>query len=244
MRRYLLSRTPNPTTDVASACTTPYSFGWQLVYRYLTATGVEVGVRDREWMFGSVVAKRLRPRSGGYQRLDARGNQLLLNYRNLADSHPIASQLTVREVLEGGAGFTREAVADRVVLIGRTDSPDRDWYVTPHGRMQGVFVHAHLISQLLSAVEDGRPLIWVLPGWGDGLVVLLCGALGGASFAVLKGVPSQLLGVGMAVLVVYGGCWWGLLKGGWLPLVPAALGLVGTGVSVVGYGVYRRQTDE
>jgi CHASE2 domain-containing sensor protein len=43
--------------------------------------------------------------------------------------------------------------------------------ILPYGRRRGLEVHAHLVSQMLSAVQDGRPLIWWLPQWGDALWV-------------------------------------------------------------------------
>ena len=244
VRRYLLSRTPNPIANESSTCTTPYSFALQLIYQYFEAEGVEVRVRDNEWVFGSVVTERLRSRSGGYQKLDARGNQLPIRFRNVADPQVIASRLTVRDVLEGSANFHRKVVEDRVVLIGRTDSPDRDWYVTPHGRMQGLYVHAHVVSQILSAVEDGRPLFWYFPWLVDGILVVICAVVGGVIFGSLNSMPQRLLVVGISVFTIYGVCWVALTKGGWLPLVPSALGLTASGAGLVVYSTYLKKDDE
>jgi CHASE2 domain-containing sensor protein len=47
---------------------------------------------------GNVVFKRLEPHSGGYQNLDARGNQVLINYRNTPQ---IAQFVTLKQVFAG-----------------------------------------------------------------------------------------------------------------------------------------------
>jgi len=228
VRRYLLSRTPN--RGASSPCSTQYSFGFQLAYRYLKAKGISVKAQADNWMFGSILAKRLATRSGGYQNLDAGGNQLLLHYRNTPDPEKIAQQVTFRDVLNGSDRFDPAWVKERVVLIGVTAASIQDLHDTPSGRMRGLYVHAHLVSQILSAVEDGnRPLLWWWPWWGDALWVLFWSSAGGVIVWRLRVPLHRGLGVSTCVLVLYGLCWFGLIKGGWLPLVPSVLALVGTG---------------
>ena len=77
VRRYLLSRSPNPLTQT-TYCDTRYSFAWQLVYRYFQSRNIPVTTLGKNWQFGSHVVERLLNRSGGYQKLDDRGNQLLI----------------------------------------------------------------------------------------------------------------------------------------------------------------------
>lgn len=232
VRRYLLSRTPN--LGASSPCSTHYSFGFQLAYRYLNAKGISVKAQADDWMFGSILAKRSETRSGGYQNLDAGGNQLLLHYRNTPDPEKIAQQVTFRDVLNGSDRFDPAWVKERVVLIGVTAASIQDFHDTPSGRMRGLYVHAHLVSQILSAVEDGnRPLLWWWPWWGDALWVLFWSTAGGAIVWRLRVPLQQGLGVSTCVFVLYGLCWFGLTKGGWLPLVPSVLALVGTGASIM-----------
>jgi CHASE2 domain-containing sensor protein len=190
---------------------------------------------EKNWQFGSVVFKRLEPRSGGYQNLDARGNQVLINYRATPQ---IAQSVTLKEVLTGQ--FDPNWVKDRVVLIGVTAASIQDYHDTPYGRVRGLEVHAHLISQILSAVEDGRPLIWWLPQWGDALWVWVWSATGGVLVYQLRAQSLRkaqlllllVLTVSLCVTVLYGLCWVFLLQGGWLPLVPTALAIVLTGGAI------------
>jgi CHASE2 domain-containing sensor protein len=227
VRRHLQSRTPNPISSF-SPCQTPYSFSLQLAYRYLEAKGIPAKTTpEKNWQFGRVVFKRLEPRSGGYQNLDARGNQVLLNYRATSQ---IAQSVTLKEVLTGQ--FDPNWVKGRVVLIGVTASSIQDYHDTPYGRRRGLEVHAHLVSQILSAVEDRRPLIWWLPQWGDALWVWGWSLTGGIlvwqvqSIGKGQSMLRLVLTLSLCVAVLYGLCWIFLIQGGWLPFVPAALALV------------------
>ena len=235
VRRHLQSRSPNPISPL-SPCNTPYSFSLQLVYRYLEAKSIPVKTTpEKNWQFGRVVFKRLEPRSGGYQNLDARGNQVLINYRATAQ---IAQSVTLKEVLTGQ--FDPNWVKDRVVLIGVTAASIQDYHDTPYGRVRGLEVHAHLISQILSAVEDGRPLIWWLPPWGDALWVWVWSVTGGVLVYQLRSQSLRkaqlllllVLTLSLCITVLYGLCWIFLLQGGWLPLVPTALVIVLTGGAI------------
>jgi len=227
VRRYLLSR----TTNAISHCSTPYSFSLHLAYRYLKTKGIPGETTDKNWKFDSIIIKRLQSNSGGYQNLDARGNQLLLNYRNSPD---IAKQVTVRDVLTND-NFNPALVKDRVVLIGVTAASIQDDHGTPYGKMRGLYIHAHAVSQILSAVEDNRPLLWWWPQWGDCLWIWFWSLAGGVIVWRLPASLDQGLAFSISVLVLYGCCWFVFTKGGWIPLIPSALTLIATGRIVVAY---------
>jgi CHASE2 domain-containing sensor protein len=234
VRRHLQSRTPNPISP-HRACETPFSFSLKLAYRYLEAKGIPTTTLEKNWQFGSVVFKRLEPRSGGYQNLDARGNQVLINYRATPQ---IAQRVTLKEIFAGQ--FDPIWVKDRVVLIGVTAASIQDYHDTPYGRKRGLDIHAHMVSQTLSGVLDRRPLIWWLPQWADFLWVWVWSLTAGILVYQLRSQSlrhAQLLlrlvvALSIWVMVLYGLCWIFLLQGGWLPLVPAALGILFTGGAV------------
>jgi CHASE2 domain-containing sensor protein len=236
IRRHLQSRTPNRISPLLP-CETNYSFSLRLAYQYLKPRGISVKTPQKNWQFDSVVFTRLEPHSGGYQNLDARGNQVLINYRV---SSPIARSLTIKEVLSGQ--FKPEWVKDRIVLLGVTAVSGKDYHNTPYGRMLGLEVHAHTVSQMLSAVLDERPLIWWLPQWGDALWVwgwsltsgILIYQLRSQSLPQAQLLLLLVLALSICVTLLYGLCWLFLLQGGWLPLVPAALAILLTG-SVLSY---------
>lgn len=229
-RRYLLSRLPNPI-DTPSRCTTNKSFAWKLVYRHLIANGVEVDSIPEGWRFGSVAAKRLKRRSGGYQTLDARGDQIILRYRN---TDRLAQEVTVREVLENGENFNPEWVKGRIVLIGMTAASVPDVHDTPYGKMRGLYVHGHVVSQILSAIDpnENRPFLWYWFQWGDALWVFFWSLTGGIAVTIWPVPVYRGLAIGISGGVLYGFCWFVLTKGGWIPLVPSVLALVGTAVLI------------
>ncbi len=225
IRRYLLSRSPNPISN-NSRCTTPYSFAWQLIYRYFKSKAIPVTTVDKNWQFGDTVIKRLQPQSAGYQNLDASGNQLLINYRN---TPTIAQQITIRDVLENSDNFNPDWVKNRIVLIGITATSIRDIHDTPQGKIRGLSIHAHVISQILSALEDNRTLLWWLPQWGDTILVLLFAGTGGIIIWYSQNQLHQTIAISSAAIIIYILCWFALTKGAWLPLIPATLALLGTG---------------
>jgi CHASE2 domain-containing sensor protein len=236
VRRHLQSRTPNPISP-RLPCKAEKSFSLELASRYLASKNIPAKTTPENWQFGNVVFKRLEPRSGGYQNLDARGNQVLIDYRNTPQ---IAQRVTVKEVLTGK--LEPEWLKNRVVVIGMTAASVQDYHDTPYGRMRGLEVHAHMVSQILSAVQEGRPLIWWLPQWADALWVWGWSLIGGI---IVYGLRSQslrhaqlllrlVLALSICVTLLYGICWIFLLQGAWLPLIPAALG-IGIAGSVVAY---------
>ncbi len=107
--------------------------------------------------------------------------------------------------------------------------------------MPGIIVQAHMVSQILSAVLDRRPLLWWFPAWGEVLWIWGWSVIGGL-IAWQYRLPVQLgLASGIALVVLYGVCFVLLLQGGWVPLVPGSIALVVTASSMV---VYKRFSTE
>ncbi len=224
VRRYLLSRSEN-SLEAMSRCTTPYSFAWQLVYRYLQKNDIPVTSQGDNWQFGDVLVERLKNRSGGYQTLDERGNQLLINYRNTTQ---IAQQITIRDILENQEHINPAWIKNRVILIGITAPSIPDRHDTPYGEIRGIKIHGHVVSQLLSTAEENhRTLFWWLPQWGDFLLLLFWSLVGGFIFYLQK--PLYRLGIGVfSLLLMLGMYWFIFLQNGWLPLIPSALTFLGS----------------
>ncbi|MEM9482313.1 MAG: CHASE2 domain-containing protein [Cyanobacteria bacterium P01_F01_bin.116] len=231
-RRQLLSITPEP----ASPCPASYSLNALIALQYLAAQGMDITVTpEGHLQTGEVVFKPLETHSGGYQRIDAGGHQILLSYRHLSSPDQIADHVTLGEVLAGRV--SENTVRDRIVLIGTTAASFGDYWLTPysHGRpglqeTAGVFLQAHMVSHLLSTVLDGHPLIRTWPDWAEILWIVSWTTLGGvAIYSANIWLTTQpqwrqllLLGVG-AQLSLLGLCWFSLTRFGyWLPWVSAS----------------------
>ncbi len=231
LRRQILSMTPDP----ASPCTTNYSFASQIVFNYLGQQGIRAKFTPKgNLQLGEQVFPRLRSRSGGYQPIDAHGNQILIHYRALDNPEAIAAQVSLSKVLRGE--LNPEAVRDRIVLIGVTAPSNGDFWATPYGsstleEVPGVFIHAQMVSQLLSRVLDGRPDLWVWPQWVDGLWILGWALAGGILVIAFRPrqspqTPFQLMfWLGGAMLTVTALSFLLLLRGIWAPLIPAVIAL-------------------
>ncbi|WP_299488191.1 CHASE2 domain-containing protein [Acaryochloris sp. IP29b_bin.137] len=183
--------------------------------------------------------KILLARYGPYQgtKADLGGTQLLLNYRSgssLSSSFPSAS---LGEVMS--AEFDPEKVRDRIVLIGINDKSS-DQFSTPfpgkqkdRQKISGVFIHAHMVSQLINFTNGHRHLIDVLPLWSEILWVWGWTTFGGFFLWGTQMHPIRYLlpglGLGSGLYI----CCWGLfLNGLWVPLVPTVLALTTTGVLI------------
>ena len=230
VRRQLLSYDPHQSLD-DSNCITPYSFSLNLALRFLTSQGIEPLTHDQDhhWQLGKVIFERLASRAGGYQNLDGQSSQILLNYR--FNPKP-AQRISLGDVLK--EEFDTTVVQNRIVLMGVTDEKiGNDYINTPYGRLPGVWIHTHGISQLLSTVMDGRSPMWVLPQWhrlqwGDSLWGWVWALTGGQLVWQILTVWLLTLAGAIAVWGLYQVCLLALIQGGWLPLVPALLTLVGT----------------
>ena len=233
IRRQLLGMAIAPE----SFCQTDTSFSFRVAQLYLTHNGIDFQ-RNAEGnlQIGQVVLTKLYSDSGSYQNLDSLGYQVLLNYR----SYPqVAQQVTLGEILKlVNNNRLQELIADRIVLIGTTARSFKDYHATPYSKedIPGVIIHAHMVSQILSAIEDRRPLLWWLPNWGEVVWIWSWGFIGALLSSMFYSRQVCLwVANGVALFILYGSCFVFLLKGGWLPLVPAALSAIGTGAIVVVY---------
>jgi len=215
-----------------------YSFALRLALHYLNVQPSEFEVqppsalRIRNSTFPSLV-----PASGGYEGLDDRGYQVLLNYRA---GKNIARQVSLTQVLKGEV--PSDWITDKLVLIGTTAPSVRDFFLTPYNLSSnkspdtpGVVVHAQKVSQILSHVLDNRPLIWFWPNSAEALWIWVWAGIGGLLGWRLKH-PFSLGGAGViGVSVLFSGCYVLFLQAGWIPVVPAAIAFLGTGIAMVTY---------
>lgn len=241
LRRQILFQDVDPT----SPCSAPYAFSTRLAFRYLAVNKIAPEFTpEGNLKFGNTVFQRLNDRASGYQGIDAAGNQILLNYRSRSPFQTIAPQVSLTQVLSGKV--RPEAIKDRIVLIGVIANSGGDFWVTPKGagvdhRVPGVFVQAHMTSQIISTVLDKRSLIWVWQGWAEGLWIFGWAIVGGLIGWKVRRIV-QAIGIGAIIMIgLTGLCVIFITIGGWIPLVPASMTLVVTSSCV--YGLRRYESN-
>lgn len=239
IRRSLLFAQP---TD--NQCTTPFSFAARLAVNYLEKLGFAIDFFDQyNFSIGNTRFYTLKSNSGNYTKLDAAGYQILLNYRH---SKHLAQQVTLTQVLNHQ--LDPHLVKDKLVIIGTTAPSVHPGLNTPlnaapnqPSRTPSVLIHAHIVSQILSTVLDGRPLIWYWSGEWE-IVWLYGWSTIGSILGRRLGHPLWLLVVGgttLAGLVII--CTIIFFQAGWIPLIPPAVALVLSGVSTMTYTSYQSQ---
>ncbi|MBW4564987.1 MAG: CHASE2 domain-containing protein [Mojavia pulchra JT2-VF2] len=246
-RRQLLHLTPPVTSD----CAAEYAFSLQLALHYLEAKGIKSDfTSEGNLQIGTAIFKQLKAYSSGYQGVDAKGYQILLNYRSLRSLQNIAQQVPLRDVLNDQINPELiKLFQDRIILIGVTAPSTTDYWKTPYSakaltnqkQIPGVFVQAHMISQIISAVLDRRPLLWWWPTWVEALWIWGWSLMGGTlAWFIRQPLYLGLAGVIM-LLALFGVCYGIFTQAGWIPLIPAALALVATQAVVVSKGIQNRQ---
>jgi len=225
MRRHLLFM--NPSSE--SPCKTNYSLSFQLARQYLAKQGIQLQITNNGFLqLGSVVFKPIDMPTGAYQTFDARGHQILLNSRSTPH---VVQQVTLSQVLNDQVN--PEWIRDRIILIGVDAESVKDTFFTPYiqGNMRrqevpGVIIHAQMVSQILSAVLDNRPLLWVWPVWSDFLWIWSWSLIGGLA-ALYRTSPLRLALISSTALItLYSSCFVLLFFGAWIPFVPSVLALM------------------
>ncbi|MCC5608460.1 CHASE2 domain-containing protein [Nostoc sp. CHAB 5834] len=233
VRRALLS------VDV-SQNETRYSLAMKLAQHYLEDKKITIKLVDNDpqrqrLRWGKAVFERFVGNDGGYIHADAGGYQILLNFRGNQENF---ATFPLRDILE--KTIPPNSLRDRLVLIGTTAASIKDVFYTPYNSglfsssqpMAGVSVHANIISQIISAVVDGRPLLrvwqepiewlWILVWAGLGALVSrqLRSSIAIATSIIFAG--AGLLGIGFLTFCL----------GWWLPIIPSLLVFLGSAVAL------------
>ena len=240
LRRHLLSmHAPH-----YSACPTTWGLSSQLALHYLNNKGIALEVKEENWRLGKIVLQPLQENAGGYQKADTWGNQILLNYRSYRSPNDIAEVVTLTEVLRDK--LKPEFIKDRIILIGVITPTSGDDFLTPYSEilnssqryMPGVILHAQMISQILSAVLDGRPLLSPLPLWEEFIFVSIFAVIGGSIGWCFDSFSLLLVLGGVGVSIIYGVSLISFVQGIWLPIVPSVLTFASAEIVSATYSKY------
>ena len=247
VRRQLLHLTP-PST---SPCTTEYAFSLQLALYYLATEGIAPKVTPQgNLQFGEVVFNRLNANnSGAYKNADLRGYQVLLNYRPYRTVTDIAFQVSLNDILKNRlTPATKKQLQHRIVLIGvAAPTSVNDYWFTPYSSNQrrfekqspGVFIQAQMISHILSAVLDRRPVLSVWNLWLENLWFAFWSIVGGLLALYSKRILYLGLAASVTLLILGSMCFGILLQGNLVPFLPPALSLLVTSTIIVIYRNYK-----
>ena len=226
---------------------TIYSFSLYLALLYLDAERVspEIVEGTNNWRLGKTAFVPFEANDGGYVRADARGYQLLLNYRGPSRYFSTVSMMDIlKDRVPPDWG------RDRIILIGGVGETFPDLHFTPYSssllslpeRMAGVEIHANLTSQILSAALEGRSLLKSLPEPVEGLWILLWSAVGalvswqrryrdGVRKFSFNQASAALLAGGALVSSTYVA----FLGGWWIPVVPPLSALAMSAITITAY---------
>jgi adenylate cyclase len=179
VRRGLLS-IEKPNKDII------YSLPLKIALKYLASENIfpqPSSGNDLTITLGKSKFSPLDSYQAGYASADNGGYQVLLNYRCL---RACFQEVSMTNVLEGK--YPKDLFKNRIVLIGSTAESLRDFFISPHGKIPGVYIHANLISQIISGAIDNRPFLQTYPKWMEGIWVLLWASIG------VKGISGFLRG--------------------------------------------------
>lgn len=247
IRRHLLYLSP----ENLSGCQSNIALSLLLVLEYLEPQGISLEVTVDDYLkIGPLQLPRLDQPAGGYQTTsfaDLAGYQILLNYRQYDGSfNNIAKRVSLSEVLQGRVDLS--TIQNHIILIGVTASSIKDDFNAPNGeKLRGLIIHAQMVSQLLSAVLDGRSLLWVWDPWGEGIWIVGWSIMGGLMAWYFDRYPRQLnfyfvlskigIAVIIFVVVIFAVCYGFILFGGWIPLISPAIASL---LSYLGSSAYLR----
>lgn len=240
VRRHLLYMNP----DSHSLCKSNYSFSLLLAQQYLATKGISIEVTESGlFKLGNIVLNPIDISTGGYQKFSAAGHQILLNYRA---SEKVGTQVTLGEVLSGQVN--PQLFQDKIVLIGVDSDSSKDFFLTPYSvanslrqEVPGVVIHAHMVSQLISAVLDKRPLIVAFPAWAEIIFVWGCSTLGCIFALYTKSRLRFVICISAALIALYASCLTLLIRGYWAPFLPSSIVLMASGIAVK---IYRKQQQK
>lgn len=184
--------------------------------------------------------------AGAYENLDNRGYQILLQYRT---DGPPAREISLQDALN--QNFNPAWVEDKIVIIGTVAPSGRDLFFTPYSATQqtqpkipGVHIHAHMVSQLLSAVRGNQQLFWFWQPWQELLWILVWAGIGGG-FACRCNHPITIAFSELTAIAILWVASFGIfLHQGWVPVVAPTAALFLSGGFVVASQAYQSRQQQ
>ncbi len=219
------------------------SFALTLANLYLQHRGLPpytlMGDRLRS---GNVVIPRFTPNFGGYHQEDDAGYQTLIGFRGGPGTF---RQVAAADVLAGK--IAPDTFRDRIVMVGAMAPSVKDNFPTPYETdgqtMYGVEIHANIVSQLVAAAIEERPLLRAWPNFWEGVWLGAWALIGGVTALTTDEVQQKLLGLTLMATLAGGSAVVLFWAGWWVPTLGAILGAVLTHGLVVACELSQEQAD-
>jgi CHASE2 domain-containing sensor protein len=213
--------------------------GWALALKYLEDKGAVIDGVDRHGghhlrINGKIFAE-FSNFSGPYVRADDGGYQVYLHWRKAN-----FNVFSVSDVLDGK--IAPEGFQNKIVILGAFAPSLNDQFstplsasltATPHRRLYGIEAIAQVASYIISAVEDGRPIIttWREP-WLSLSMLASCLATGYLFLNIWREKLNRaLLWIAITSTLFLLAFFPLLYLGLWLPLLPLSLCVLFTGIA-------------
>jgi CHASE2 domain-containing sensor protein len=244
LRRHLLFMQPQSS----DRCATEHSLSVRAAFHYLAAKGIQPqSLPGNKMGLGKAVFAPIRDSTGAYHNLDDRGFQIMLNYRSPKN---FIQQVRLAELLEGKVN--PNLIKNRIVFIGVTAPlANSDYFLTPYSagelpyqKMPGVLIQAQMSSQMIGAALDGRALLQIVPKWVEILWIVGWAAVGSAIAIFRRRKLHAVLGTIVSVAILYAVCWFLLIGGWWMPLLPSALAMIAAGLIAIAFIAEGRSKKE
>ena len=217
-----------------SPCSTQYSFSFQLVRYYFSSQSQDSLYSDKIVRINHHKIKTLQPFSGGYEGQEQEnkmpGHQILVNYHS---PHELIQEISLQDIMNGIDSDLLPLIRDRIILIGYVVTETKDYHSTPISKMHGVRIHAQVVSQLLNAIENKRPLISYWSQSGEKLWILFWSTLGGLLAWQFRSLKHIIIMIGIGCLTLFVVCFSHFSKGIWIPLIPTLLGFIVTSIMIL-----------
>jgi adenylate cyclase len=196
------------------------SLALQMAMRWLAPEGLTLGTDpdDPEQIrLGGTGIPRLSGNDGGYAGADSAGYQILIDFEGTRPGRTVSMSEVVRGDVDPSV------FRNKLVFVGYTAESVSDLRRVPFGLWPGVYVHAHITSQLVRyGLGEDRPV--TTPSELTESLTIVLFALLGAAFALRRPTVTILaLTLAAVVVGVLAGGYVALLAGWWLPVAPAAL---------------------
>lgn len=218
---------------------TLYSLSLRQALLYLQAEGItpQPDPSNPEYLrLGKTTLRPFESNDGAYIGADARGYQILLDFKGLRA--PLKS-FSITALLSGQVDPA--LIKDKIVLLGVNTESVKDFFYTPYSRglqvqpLSGVALHAQIVSQFLRSALEGSRQIAVTSDTQEAAWTLLWGVMGGVLGLWVRS-PSRLFLSGVSGLLILSlGAYFAFLSGWWIPSVPPAMAWLGSAALVTAY---------